>query len=70
MLTDILALAVNAVKLLGGALIVWGGIRFGLAIKEQQGGNAMAEALATVGGGAIVVAAGAYFGNLDTSWAG
>ena len=70
MLTDILALTVNAVKLLGGALIVWGGIRFGLAIKEQQGGNAMAEALATVGGGAIVVAAGAYFGNLDTSWAG
>lgn len=70
MLTNILGLAVNAVKLLGGALIVWGGVRFGLAIKEQQGGNAMAEALATVGGGAIVMAAGVYFGSLDTSWVG
>ena len=69
MLANILNLAVNAVKLFGGALIVWGGVRFGLAIKEQQGGNAMAEALATAGGGAIVIAAGTYFGSLDTSWA-
>lgn len=70
MLTNILGLAVNAVKLIGTALVVWGGIRFGLAIKDQQGGNAMAEALATVGGGALVTAAGVYFGTLDVSWVG
>ena len=60
MLSTILGMAVSAV------LVVWGGVRFGLAIKDQQGGQAMAEALATVGGGAVVIAAGAYFGTIDT----
>ena len=67
MLGKIMNLASAAVTLLGGVLIIWGGIRFGLAIKDQQGGNAMAEALATIGGGAIIVAAGAFFKSLDTS---
>lgn len=66
MLSTILGMAVSAVQLFGGGLVVWGGVRFGLAIKDQQGGQAMAEALATVGGGAVVIAAGAYFGTIDT----
>lgn len=67
MLNDILSMAANGVKLVGGALIVWGGVKFGLAIKDHQGGNAMAEALATCGGGAIIIAAGAFFTSLDTT---
>lgn len=65
MLSTIMGLAVKAVQLFGGGLIVWGGIRFGLAIKDQQGGQSMAESLATIGGGAIVIAAGAYFSSLS-----
>lgn len=67
MLSNIMRLASAAVTLVGGALVVWGGVKFGLAIKDHQGGNAMAESLATIGGGAIIVAAGAYFGSLDIS---
>lgn len=65
-LNKVLSLATSAVSLVGGALIVWGGVKFGLAIKDHQGGNAMAEALATCGGGAVIVAAAAFFGTLDT----
>lgn len=67
MLSNMMRLASAAVTLVGGALVVWGGVKFGLAIKDHQGGNAMAESLATIGGGAIIVAAGAYFGSLDIS---
>lgn len=66
MLANILSLAVRATNLVGAALIVWGGVKFGLAIKDQQGGSAMSEALATMGGGAIIIAAGAVFAQL--SW--
>lgn len=61
-------LASNVVILLGGALVVWGGVRFGLALKDQQGGNAMSESIATLGGGVVVIAAGAYFKSLDIGW--
>ncbi len=64
MLGTIMNLAVSAVSLFGGALVVWGGVKFGLAIKDQQGGNAIAESLATLAGGAIIIAAGNYFGTL------
>lgn len=64
MLGTIMNLAVSAVSLFGGALVVWGGVKFGLAIKDQQGGNAIAESLATLAGGAIIIAAGQYFGTL------
>lgn len=67
MLSNMMRLASAAVTLVGGALVVWGGVKFGLAIKDHQGGNAMAESLATIGGGAIIVAAGAYFNTLDIS---
>lgn len=66
MLDQILSLGSQAVILFGSALVVWGAVRFGLAIKDQQGGGAMAEALATIGGGAIIIAAGAFFTSLPT----
>jgi hypothetical protein len=65
---NIFGLASNVVILFGGALVVWGGVRFGLALKDQQGGNAMSESIATLGGGVVVIAAGAYFKSLDISW--
>ncbi len=64
MLDKILGLASTAVSLLGGALIVWGGVKFGLAVKDHQGGNAMAESVATIGGGAIILAAATYFSSV------
>lgn len=64
MLNTILGLAVSACRLIGAALIVYGGVKFGLAIKDQQGGNAMSEALATIGGGAIVIASGQLFASV------
>jgi len=31
----------------------------------QQGGNALSEAIATIAGGAVVIAAGVFFGQLQ-----
>ena len=63
-LTSVMGLAVQVCALIGAALMVYGGVKFGLAVKDQQGGSAMSEALATIGGGAIVVAAGALFAQV------
>ena len=37
-------------------------------IREQQGGAQIASAISTIAGGAIIIAAAIYFGQLDTSW--
>jgi hypothetical protein len=65
MLPQILSLASRAVILFGSALLVWGGVKFGLSIKDQQGGNSMSESLAMMGGGAIICVAGGYFASLS-----
>ena len=49
-------------------LVVWGAVSLGLAIREQQGGPQIATAISTIAGGAIIIAASVYFGQLDTSW--
>ncbi len=67
-LNAILDLATGFVTFLGAFLIVWGAIKLGMAVREQQGGQAIGEAIATIGGGAIIVAAAMFFGNLDTDW--
>ena len=43
-----------------------------LAIKDGStgGGGQLAGAIAMIAGGAIVAAAGVWFGSLDTSWMG
>lgn len=56
------------VTFLGGFLVVWGAVSLGLAIREQQGGPQIATAISTIAGGAIIIAASVYFGQLDTSW--
>lgn len=65
MLTKVLGLASTAVSVVGGALVAWGAVKFGLAIKDHQGGNAMAESLATIGGGAVIMAAAIWFKSVN-----
>jgi|GEM_PF-887823 hypothetical protein len=64
-LSQVLPLIQQGVTFLGGALIVWGAVKLGLAIKDQQGGNALSDSIATIAGGAIVIAAGVFFGQLQ-----
>ena len=65
MLANVIKLVSGCVTFLGGFLVVWGAVSLGLAIREQQGGPQIATAIA---GGAIIIAASVYFGQLDTSW--
>ena len=67
-LSNIIGLVSGCVTFLGGFLIVWGAVSLGLAIREQQGGAQIASAISTIAGGAIIIAAAIYFGQLDTSW--
>ena len=68
LLSNIIGLVSGCVTFLGGFLIVWGAVSLGLAIREQQGGAQIASAISTIAGGAIIIAAAIYFGQLDTSW--
>ncbi len=68
MLSNIIGLVSGCVTFLGGFLVVWGAVSLGLAIREQQGGAQIASAISTIAGGAIIIAAAIYFGQLDTSW--
>ncbi|MDD5925520.1 hypothetical protein [Ellagibacter isourolithinifaciens] len=68
MLTNIISLVTGCVTFLGGFLVVWGAVSLGMAIREQQGGPAMGQAISGIAGGAIIIAAAVYFGQLDTSW--
>ena len=64
-LGQVMPLIQQGVTFLGGALVIWGAVKLGLAIKDQQGGNALSEAIATIAGGAVVIAAGIFFGQLQ-----
>ena len=64
MLANVIKLVSGCVTFLGGFLVVWGAVSLGLAIREQQ----IATAISTIAGGAIIIAASVYFGQLDTSW--
>lgn len=68
-LTQVLNLLATGVTILGTILIAWGAVGVGLAIKDGQG-MSMDNKVATIIGGAIVVAAGAFFRNIDTSGLG
>lgn len=72
MLSNMISLITSGVTFLGGVLVVMGLVNLGLTIKDgmQGGGGQLAGALAMIVGGGIVIGAAAYFGTLDTSWAG
>lgn len=72
MLDNAVNMLTQGVTFLGGALVVFGLINLGMTIKDgmQGGGGQLSGAIAMIVGGAIVVGAAIYFGQLNTSWAG
>ena len=65
MLAKIISLVTGCV----GFLVVWGAVQLGRSFGNRGGGGEGMEAgIATIAGGAIIIAAAVYFGQLDTSW--
>lgn len=72
MLDKAVNMLTQGVTFLGGVLVVFGLINLGMTIKDgmQGGGGQLSGAIAMIVGGAIVVGAAIYFGQLNTGWAG
>lgn len=72
MLDNAVNILTQGVTFLGGVLVVFGLINLGMTIKDgmQGGGGQLSGAIAMIVGGAIVVGAAIYFGQLNTGWAG
>lgn len=71
MLDNAVNMLTQGVTFLGGVLVVFGLINLGMTIKDgMQGGGQLSGAIAMIVGGAIVVGAAIYFGQLNTGWAG
>lgn len=72
MLDNAVNMLTQGMTFLGGVLVVFGLINLGMTIKDgmQGGGGQLSGAIAMIVGGAVVVGAAIYFGQLDTSWAG
>ena len=72
MLANAVNMLTQGVTFLGGVLVVFGLINLGMTIKDgmQGGGGQLSGAIAMIVGGAIVVGAAIYFGQLNTGWAG
>lgn len=72
MLDNAVSMLTQGVTFLGGVLVVFGLINLGMTIKDgmQGGGGQLSGAIAMIVGGAIVVGAAIYFGQLNTGWAG
>ena len=72
MLDNAVNMLTQGVTFLGGVLVVFGLINLGMTIKDgmQGGGGQLSGAIAMIVGGAIVVGAAIYFGQLNTRWAG
>lgn len=69
-LSNVTGLLQNGLTFLGGAMVVFGAVTIGINVSgtAQGNGGAIASGVATAIGGAIIVAASVYFGQLDTSW--
>ncbi len=72
MLDNAVNMLTQGVTFLCGVLVVFGLINLGMTIKDgmQGGGGQLSGAIAMIVGGAIVVGAAIYFGQLNTGWAG
>lgn len=72
MLDNAVNMLTQGVTFLGGVLVVFGLINLGMTIKDgmQGGGGQLSGAIAMIVGGAFVVGAAIYFGQLNTGWAG
>ena len=71
-LADVLKTLSGGITFLGGIMLVFGLVNLGLTLKDgmQGGGGQLAGAIAMLVGGGVIIGAGIYFGQLDTSWAG
>lgn len=71
MLDNAVNMLTQGITFLGGVLVVFGLINLGMTIKDgmQGGGGQLSGAIAMIVGGAIVVGAAIYFGQLNTGWA-
>lgn len=72
MLDNAVNMLTQGVTFLGGVLVVFGLINLGMTIKDgmQGGGGQLSGAIAMIVGGAVVMGAAIYFGQLNTGWAG
>ena len=72
MLNNAVNMLTQGITFLGGVLVVFGLVNLGMTIKDgmQGGGGQLSGAIAMIVGGAIVVGAAIYFGQLNTGWAG
>lgn len=72
MLDNAVKMLTQGITFLGGILVVFGLINLGMTIKDgmQGGGGQLSGAIAMIVGGAVVVGAAVYFGQLNTGWAG
>ena len=72
MLSEVMQKLSGGISFLGSVLIVMGLVNLGMALKDgaQGGGGQLAGAIAMIVGGGVIVGAAAYFGTIDTSWAG
>ena len=68
MLANVIKLVSGCVTFLGGFLMARPSETAPHTTREQQGGPQIATAISTIAGGAIIIAASVYFGQLDTSW--
>ena len=72
MLDNAVSMLTQGITFLGGVLVVFGLVNLDMTIKDgmQGGGGQLSGAIAMIVGGAIVVGAAIYFGQLNTGWAG
>lgn len=70
-LTDFIGRFSGAVGFIGSCMIAFGVIQLALMSKDvlTGGGAQIAGAIGMIVAGVLVVAAAAYFGMIDTSWA-
>ena len=65
MMTNIAGILSSGLIVAGAAMIVWGGVNVGMAIKDGASGNQLQQGIMWIVGGVVVAAAGAYFKSID-----
>lgn len=65
MMTSIAGILSNGLVAAGAALVVWGGVNVGLAIKDGSSGNQLHQGILCLIGGVVVGACGIYFKSIN-----
>ena len=64
MLGNVVSLFAQATAFGGGAILVWGAVKFGTALKDQNGPG-ISDAIWQMAGGAVIMVAGIWFSSLS-----